>query len=177
MNTRRRVNSDVGPQSLTPMRSLLFITFLFLACLPSLAQRKNAIPSCGTNANTKIVGDILKLSVPEGVELKQSFDTDYGTYAISFGSANNRVWLTGIYGNNSTRGVLPKKWLAASTKVTRRTWLLGRGAGIDIRGTLKNGNRWRYFGHPTEDFHYYDVSTEAAAYFDRIIDNVCFQLP
>src|SRR5438067_343945 len=124
MNSRRRVNSTVGPQSLTPMRPLLFIAFFFLACMPSLAQRKNVIPSCGTNANTNVVGDVLKLSVPEGAELKQSFDTDYGTYAISFGSANNRVWLTGIYGNNSTRGVVPKQWLAASRKVTRRTWLL-----------------------------------------------------
>jgi hypothetical protein len=176
MNSRRRVNSTVGPQLSTPMKLLLIVAMLAVA-LPSFAQQRYVIPRCAGNSNTNTVGDVLKLSVPEGAEIKSSFDTDYGTYAIAFGSANNRVWLKGIYGNNSTRGVVPKQWLTSSTNVTRRTWVLGRGTGTDIRGTLKNGNRWRYFGHPTEDFHYYDVSTEAAAYFDQIIDNVCFQLP
>jgi hypothetical protein len=158
------------------MKILLIITLFGFGSILSFAQQRCVIPRCAAYSNTNTVGDLLRLSVPDGAELKKTFDTDYGTYAIAFGPANNRVWLKGIYGNNSTRGVVPKQWLAASTKVRRRTWVLGRGTGTDIRGTLKNGNRWRYFGHATEDFYYYDVSTEAAAYFDRIIDNVCFQL-
>jgi len=159
------------------MKLLLIVALLAFAFMPSSAQQRYVIPRCAGISSANTVGDVLKLSVPVGAQLNKGFDTDYGTYAIGFGPADNRVWLKGIFGNNSTRGVVRKQWLAASSRVTRRTWVLGRGTGTDIRGTLQNGNRWRYFGHPTEDFHYYDVSAEAASYFDRIIDNVCFQLP
>jgi len=65
-------------------------------------------------------------------------------------------------------------WLAASVDVTRRVWRFADLEGVDAKGKLANGNYWRHTGHSGESISYYDIGSNAAAYFDRIIDHACF---
>ena len=80
----------------------------------------------------------------------------------------NETYETLIPMTTSTK--IPDDWLAASTAVTLRSWKRNDFAGVDARGTLRNGNRWRYFYQCGESVKYYDVPAQATAFFDRIID-------
>ena len=73
-------------------------------------------------------------------------------------------------GPMATSGQVPMGWLAASTTVTQRSWKSNDFGGVDAQGTLRNGNRWRYFYQCGESLRYYDVPAEAATLFNRIID-------
>ena len=75
-------------------------------------------------------------------------------------------------GPMATSGEVPKDWLAASTTVTRRSWKWNNFGGVDAKGKLQNGNRWRYFYQCGESLRYYDVPAEAATFFDRMIEGV-----
>lgn len=55
---------------------------------------------------------------------------------------------------------------------TERALSTGENAE-DIHGTLGNGQKFRWVGASMGDAFYYDVSSAAAAYFDRIIDQGC----
>jgi len=73
-------------------------------------------------------------------------------------------------GQTATSGKIPDEWLTASTAVMRRSWKRSDFGGVDAKGKLRNGNRWRYFYQCGESMKYYDVPAEAAAFFDRLID-------
>lgn len=45
--------------------------------------------------------------------------------------------------------------------------------GEEIRATLKNGHKSRWVGGMTSDAFYYNVTPQAAAFFDSIIDHGC----
>ena len=70
---------------------------------------------------------------------------------------------------------VPEDLLTKSTDVTQRTWKRGDVSGIDTKGKLANGNLWRYFGQGNELIRYEDVPAEAAAFFDGLLDKVCFR--
>ncbi len=106
--------------------------------------------------------------------MKEGRDIDYSDYAVGFGPKKSRVWLQGIYGPVATSGKAPEGWLSASVEVTRRTWRFADLEGVDVKGKLANGNYWRYFGQYGESVRYYDVPADAAAYFDGLLNNVCF---
>jgi hypothetical protein len=154
----------------------IYVAFSLCSYIPILAQSQRIIPTCSETPETKIVlGNTLKLLVPKDAIInKDTLDVDYWWYSVGFGPEKNRVWLRGIYGLHATSGQVPQKWLSSSTKIARRTWKHGKYRGVDAKGKLRNGNYWRYFGQFNESIEYYDVSAEAAAYFDNIIDNVCF---
>ena len=61
-----------------------------------------------------------------------------------------------------------KQWVADNA---------GQGVvpGIDARGKHKNGNFWRHFGTGGEAASYSDVPQEAAEFFDKILDSVCYR--
>ena len=149
---------------------------LFLCGVPSvLAQDQYALPSCSSPlASGKIVGGRIKLHLPKGAIVKTGQDADYSDYAVGFGPKKSRVWLQGIYGPTATGGKVPEDWLSASIEVRRRTWKFADLEGVDAKGKLANGNYWRYLGQYGESIRYYDVPAEAAAYFDGLLNNVCF---
>jgi hypothetical protein len=62
--------------------------------------------------------------------------------------------------------------LSASSEVNQRTWRFKDLDGVDAKGKLANGNYWRFFGMFGESIQYYNVPSEAAAYFDRLIDSI-----
>jgi len=141
-----------------------------------MAQNQYSISACSSSSKSqKFVGDRLRLPLPASAIVKKGRDVDYSNYYIGFGKKKNRVWLSGISGPNATSGQVPKDWLSSSSDVSQRTWKFGEFEGVDAKGKLANGNYWRYFGQFGESLKYYDVSAEAAAYFDGIIDNLCYQ--
>jgi hypothetical protein len=62
-------------------------------------------------------------------------------------------------------------WVAESASVKRRTLPDDPRHLIDATGMLANGHQWRYASVCGESLSYYDVSPEAAGYFDRLIDS------
>ena len=48
---------------------------------------------------------------------------------------------------------------------------------LDIRGTKPNGERLRFVGVPFETFDYDDATPEQAAFFDRMLDAMCYLEP
>ena len=154
---------------------ILCIALLLCASSTVVAQNQYSLSACDSSSKSgKLLGDGFKLKLPKGAIVKKGRDVDYSDYAIGFGPKNNRVWLSGIYGPVATSGKAPDNWLSASAEVSQRTWKFAELEGVDAKGKLKNGNYWRYFGMFGESIRYYDVPKEAAAYFDGIIDNVCF---
>jgi hypothetical protein len=80
-----------------------------------------------------------------------------------------------ILGPMATSGKVPDDWLAASKSIVRRSWKRNEFGGVDVKGELRNGNRWRYFYQCGESMKYYDVPADAAAFFDRLIDSAYFR--
>jgi len=64
--------------------------------------------------------------------------------------------------------------MLSETITSKRNWRFGDVSGVDVRGRLSNGNHWRYFGTLGESVNYYDVSGDAAEFFDKILDAVCY---
>jgi hypothetical protein len=139
------------------------------------AQAQYAIPTWTAPGFQKFVGGRYKLRIPKRVIVNRGQDADYEDYGLGFVSQKKTFWLSGIFGPNATSGKVREDWLASSVEVTQRTWKRGEFEGVDAKGRLRNGNYWRYFGQPGESIKYYDVSGEAAAFFDRILDGVCFR--
>jgi hypothetical protein len=154
---------------------LFYVALLIGTCLSACAQNQYALPPCSSSSKSgKFLGDRIKLQLPKGAIVKKGHDVDYSDYAIGFGPKKNRVWLEGIYGPTATSGQVWADWLSASVEVNSKSWKFGRIAGVDAKGKLKDRNYWRYFGMFGESLKYYDVPEDAAAYFDSIIDNICF---
>jgi hypothetical protein len=155
--------------------STLFLrTLLFATVFIASAQNQYSIPACTSRDGKNLVGDRLRLQLPKGAIVKKGRDVDYSDYAIGFGT-KSRTWLEGIYGPMATSGEVPDNWLSASSEVSRTTWTSGNARGIDWKGKLPNGNHWRYFGRIGESVKYYDVPSDAASYFDSILNGVCFR--
>jgi len=109
-----------------------------------------------------MVGGRLKLKLGKQAIVKRGRDVDYSNYALGFGVKKGRVWLQGIFGPYATSGRVPDDWLSASSEVTQTKWKFDDLEGVDAKGKLPNGNRWRYFGTFGESISYYDVPLDAA---------------
>jgi hypothetical protein len=46
---------------------------------------------------------------------------------------------------------------------------------VDARGTMPNGQKWRYIGLPEESASYGDLRPDEAALFDQVFDELCLQ--
>jgi hypothetical protein len=161
---------------MTRMNYQIVLSLSLLLCVSALtaAQSQYSLPACGANAKD-MLGGRLKLKVDKDALVKKGRDVDYSNYAVGFGKKKERAWLQGIYGPNATSGQVPREWLRASSEVTQRTWKFGDFEGVDAKGKLADGNYWRYFGTLGESLYYYEAPPDAAAYFDRIIDGLCFR--
>ena len=75
---------------------------------------------------------------------------------------------------------MPNFLIESSKSYTETKWAFADarlGGGVDVKGQLKNGNYWRFFGTVGQTAVYEDVSKQAADYFDSIIDNICYRKP
>jgi hypothetical protein len=74
-------------------------------------------------------------------------------------------------------GKPPDRWLADSTVVTTTAHTGKSGAldGVNVVGTLRNGNVWRSLSQCGVSLRYSDVPAEAASALDRLIESVYAQ--
>lgn len=155
-------------------RIMAIAVMLTCTTATAMAQDQYSIRICSsTSSSGNTVGETLILKVPEGATVTKRRDADYADYAIGIGAKSHRAWLEGIYGPSATSGEVPENWLSASVEVVRKSWQCGNLVGVDVKGKLANGNRWRYIGLPGESVKYYDVTLDAAAFFDIVLDGVC----
>jgi hypothetical protein len=133
------------------------------------------MPTCkfARSNQNNVVGQYLKLTVPKKLKIKSGVDTDYIYYSIGFTENKKTYWLNGGRGN-LYGSLYPSDELRSELQnyTYRRT-----SVGIDWRGTTKAGKHWRYFGASSafESYYYTTESKEAADFFDKILDGVCFQ--
>jgi hypothetical protein len=74
-------------------------------------------------------------------------------------------------------GKPPDAWLAQSNAITTTAHKGKHEAfdGVDVTGTLRNGNRWRSVSRCGVSLKYFDVPAEAAPVLDRLIEDVFTQ--
>jgi hypothetical protein len=149
--------------------SLLVVLLAF----SSVGSFANAIPVCGTASKTEL-GGRLRIVVPPKASIRKGKDIDYESFVIEFREKGSEFVLDGIFGPLATSGQIPRDWLSSS-EPTIKTWRHGEAEIIDGRGQLANGNYWRYVGTWGNSIRYHDVTKNAANYFDRILDSVCFK--
>lgn len=154
---------------------ILFCTTVFLCTEAfAIAQTEYSLVACDPSAKTKkMVGGRIKLKLSKEAIVKKGKDVDYSDYSIGFGRKKDRVWLKGIFGPYATSGRVPDGWLSGSSEIIQRGWKFADLEGVDAKGKLPNGNNWRYFGMYGESIRYYDVPSDAAAYFDGVINGIC----
>lgn len=159
-------------------RKNLFVCIVlsFCAFMPVDAQKPRLIPACSESAETsKMIGyGTLRFTLPKDAVVREIKDVDHWRYEIGFGDEKSRVWLIGFNGPNVGDGNVSRDVLSASLKYTRRTWAFENYKVLDTKGKLRNGRYWREFGRFGEVIVYRNAPAEAAAYFDSIIDTVCF---
>jgi len=105
---------------------------------------------------------------PRGARLHKEADVDYSTVSIRYAGAT-LVFGTGIYW---TYG-LP---LQEMITVEERDVQTPRGLlAAEYRGRRADGTRWREVILFGESIKYDRANAKAAAYFDQIIDSLCFR--
>ncbi len=146
-----------------------------LSSVASVFAQRHVLPVCPklTDAE-KLVGFDIKLIVPKDTVVHKGRDIDYEAWSIGFGPENERYHLTAFYGLNVGNGEPIREVVRESSGVTRQYWMHKKERGLDSKGILKNGKRWRHFGMFGEVIWYLGVSVGAAQYFDRILATACF---
>ena len=153
---------------------------LLISTTLSQTREPRSIRECSPSDKRESVGWWLRLPLPEKAIVKKGSDVDYQSYSIGFGDKKNRVWLWGGYGPTWSSGEVPNSLIESSKSYTETKWAFADarlGGGVDVKGQLKNGNYWRFFGTVGQTAVYEDVSKQAADYFDSIIDNICYRKP
>lgn len=167
-----------SPRSGVAFAFLLIIVVLL--CSASFRAQPTRLPQCKDLNKAKTAGERLILTVPGGSKVKARSDADYSAYFIKFKSGGKDYFLTGIFGPTATGGTVPKS-LLEQTILTQKQWSFADPnassdvTGTDTSGRHLNGNYWRYLGTPGEAVSYSDVPQEAAAFFDKILDSVCYK--
>src|SRR5262245_1652702 len=163
---------------------MIFIAVLLILDLGALfanpdvsVDQVTALPACSNNPVAKTAGQRFKVSLPMGVIIKNVDDYDYRNYFVAFGKGKQRVWLSGGFGPNWSSGKPTKGWLEGLVDVNERNWVFKKrnDRGVDIKGKTIDGKHSRFFGAYGETIQYDKVPQDAALYFDRIIDSVCYQ--
>lgn len=162
------------------IRLLFFnITILITTCTLASAQdqMQYSLPACKDSESGKFVGERFRLVLPKTVILKQGHDIDYQNYWVGFGKGKGLVWMHGGFGPTWSSGKPTSGWLESTGVLESRSWVFEKNSskGVDIKGRLANGNYSRFIGMPGETVEYCDVPKDAAEYFDRILDSICFR--
>ena len=116
----------------------------------------------------------MQFTAPSGVQLRPGADDDYRTVSLRRG----RSWLTFGTGPFWTWGLPATQTFKEMAHVAERDVILSSEVeAAEYRGTLPNGNRWRTITKFFESIEYYNAPPADAAYFDRIIDTLCYEPP
>jgi hypothetical protein len=118
-----------------------------------------------------LYGDAHLYPVPDNAAVEHKRDIDYGAEIISYRKGRKNHML--IYWGYSYLGEYPDVHLFDNVNEFTERALSTAENTEEIKGTLKNGHRFRWIGASFGPAFYYDVTSEAAEYFDRIIDQGC----
>jgi hypothetical protein len=124
--------------------------------------------------NSKRIGWHMKVLVPEGTEIERNSGADTESIGISFLSGKGLEWMLLGTGPLWGGGSPPLHLLISPKDIKEQELLVGEKRGIDFRVLDKDGGRWRETGFFTETMSYSNVSDQAAAFFDSVIDTMCW---
>ena len=118
-----------------------------------------------------LYGEAHLYPVPDNATVEHKNDADYGAHIVSYPKDRKNHMV--IYWGLLYIGDFPDIYLFDNVATfTERALSTGEDAE-EIRGTLKDGNRFRWVGASRGVVFYRDVTPQAAEYFDRIIDRGC----
>ena len=144
----------------------------------AIAQRNPEIEECsGTRSiRRKIVSnfEIVEFSLPLFAKMKKVADIDYIEYYVWYGPMRDKVFMRFMLGP-LTGGGAPNKLTDPASKWVEQTWSAGDGThGSNWFGVGPDGKKWRHLSIPFGFATYKAVPDKAAAYFDKILDTMCY---
>ena len=153
-----------------------------LLTLEDATATNRSIPSCSKGKELgKRMGFVFRFLIPRGSRERHGYDVDYAYSYVSYPNEKNVLQI--MSGPLVTWGMpLPFADRLLSSESFEERWIVGFDGGwvgIDASGRLRNGNRWRQVTMAWHEASWYDnVSDQAAASFDKILDSVCIaELP
>ncbi len=167
------------------LTQLILVTYLLL-CPTSNLQSTDPwiIPSCMSRPKwSHTLFFMVELSQTKGAKTTKVTDADYEAYYIRYGPSGELLQIaSGTHWCGAPECQPPKEDFASSAEFSSRELRIAptqeKGKfGTDWRGKSKDGGYWRYIGVPFESITYRNVSAAAAAFFDSIIENACYQEP
>ena len=118
-----------------------------------------------------LYGEAHLYPVPNNAAVEHQSDVDYGAHIVSSSKGRkNRMF---IYWGFSYIGDYPDVHLFDNVVAFTERALSTAEDTEEIKGTLKNGHKFRWVGASLGSVFYHDVTPRAAEYFDRIIDQGC----
>lgn len=136
-------------------------------------EQATILPLCRlTSKNSNAVGHSIK--IPSNKTLHKNIsrgDVEYHEFLFDKAKLKERmIW---IFGPFATNEFPDDQWILASQTITLHALILGEARGIDIKGVLQNGRRWRFLRKGSETIYYYDIPQKASSYFDLLISQSC----
>ena len=147
--------------------------------LRAAAIPPRVVPACTGAPAAQTRPGRLVIPTPKGVRRSRADDIDYETESWRF----KGVWLQHGWGTSWSGGLPLPQTLENLTRVEERDVRLPLaptpGAPSvhllsDVRGIHPDGRRYRFVGQMLETFEYRHASPEAAAFFDRMLDAMCY---
>ena len=121
-------------------------------------------------ADATLHGDVLAFALPANTEVDRYQDVDYS--AITVRSGDSMMMLA--WGEFWSLGIPGPAFFAGVSQLRERSLEIGENVTVaEYRGTRTDGN-FRYIGLYGETISYENAGKEAAEYFDRIIDSLCW---
>jgi hypothetical protein len=150
--------------------------------VPLCKDAGRAKPPCGTGTRTRrAIGYEMLLNVPCDSKDSQAYsDIDYSGDVLSYNTGNATYYLRTMAGAWCCAGHPLAGQYLNSRSFTERAWLINwkgrRIDGLDARGVSHDGTYWRWVGPLVGELAEYNgADSEAAKYFDAILDGICFQ--
>jgi hypothetical protein len=152
--------------------------------VPLCKETLKMVSPCGVGPGAKphaAIGNEMVLRLPcDAAAPIGNGDVDYSSQFVSYTHGDKTYYLRTMSGPICCSGhPLAAQYLSAQW-VSERAWLIRlnsrRGDGLDARGISFDGTRWRWVGPLVGEFaEYVGADSDAAKYFDAILDGVCFQ--
>ena len=146
--------------------------------LESLAKSGQSFPVCAGAPLTGKQRFDLRFKMPESRQLKMSAgaDVDYTTQIYRLKGVHGKYYLAHASGPTWSFGIPLENQVWDSVSYEERVSSIQQIPVLDAHGRLANGKRWRLLAIFGETLGYDDANEAAAAAFDAILDQTCFQL-
>lgn len=131
------------------------------------------LPTCMPINIPALVGGRLKVTPPLMSDVVASEGDDAQDAKIRYKEGTSENWMTLMWGVMATPGFPPEKWILESSSYTINVLKHGKWELTDISGRTKDGKLWRFIGEQKILLYYENASSEASAYFDKIIATSC----